>query len=77
MSATLDACLSSRLSKFSLLFGALALTRSCYSIRSFVEKPQEFVSNKINAGMYIFNQSVLNRMEVSGLLLTCEALVRG
>ena len=34
-----------------------------YAIR-FVEKPQEFVSNKINAGMYIFNPSILNRIEV-------------
>ncbi|XP_076067765.1 LOW QUALITY PROTEIN: mannose-1-phosphate guanylyltransferase catalytic subunit beta-like [Oratosquilla oratoria] len=32
-------------------------------IDSFVEKPQEFVSNKINAGMYIFNPSVLKRIE--------------
>ncbi|GFX02509.1 mannose-1-phosphate guanyltransferase beta-A [Trichonephila clavipes] len=29
----------------------------------FVEKPQEFVSNRINAGMYILNPSVLNRIE--------------
>ena len=34
-------------------------------IDSFVEKPQEFVSNKINAGMYIFNPSILQRIEVS------------
>lgn len=33
-------------------------------IESFVEKPQEFVSNKINAGMYIFKPSVLNRIEL-------------
>nr|XP_027237381.1 mannose-1-phosphate guanyltransferase beta-like [Penaeus vannamei] len=32
-------------------------------IDRFVEKPQEFVSNKINAGMYIFNPSVLKRIE--------------
>ncbi|RXG52584.1 Mannose-1-phosphate guanyltransferase beta [Armadillidium vulgare] len=32
-------------------------------IESFVEKPQEFVSNKINAGMYIFNPSILKRIE--------------
>lgn len=34
------------------------------SIDSFIEKPQEFVSNKINAGMYIFNTSVLSRIEL-------------
>lgn len=35
-------------------------------IDQFVEKPQVFVSNKINAGMYIFNPSILDRIEVSG-----------
>lgn len=33
-------------------------------IKSFIEKPQEFVSNKINAGIYIFNPSVLDRIEL-------------
>lgn len=33
-------------------------------IQSFIEKPQEFVSNKINAGLYIFNPSILDRIEV-------------
>lgn len=33
-------------------------------IKNFIEKPQEFVSNKINAGIYIFNPSVLDRIEV-------------
>jgi len=31
-------------------------------IQSFVEKPQKFVSNKINAGMYIFNPSIIDRI---------------
>lgn len=31
-------------------------------IQKFVEKPQEYVSNKINAGMYIFNSSILQRI---------------
>uniref|UniRef100_A0A224XQQ4 mannose-1-phosphate guanylyltransferase n=1 Tax=Panstrongylus lignarius TaxID=156445 RepID=A0A224XQQ4_9HEMI len=34
--------------------------RGC--IESFIEKPQEFVSNKINAGIYILNPSVLKRI---------------
>ena len=29
-----------------------------------MEKPQEFVSNKINAGLYIFKPSILKRIEV-------------
>jgi len=33
-------------------------------IRSFIEKPQEFVSNKINAGMYIFSPKMLDRIEL-------------
>lgn len=33
-------------------------------IENFIEKPQEFVSNKINAGLYIFNPSILERIEV-------------
>jgi len=32
-------------------------------ILKFVEKPQVFVGNKINAGIYIFNPSILNRIE--------------
>lgn len=32
-------------------------------IDRFVEKPQEFVGNRINAGIYIFNPSVLKRIE--------------
>jgi len=33
-------------------------------ITEFVEKPQIYVGNKINAGLYIFNPSILNRIEV-------------
>ena len=38
-------------------------------INRFVEKPKVFVSNKINAGMYIFNPKILDRIEVSIFLL--------
>jgi len=31
-------------------------------IQSFVEKPTEFVSNKINAGLYLFNTSIIDRI---------------
>jgi len=33
-------------------------------IKQFVEKPKEFISNKINAGLYLFNASILKRIEV-------------
>ena len=32
-------------------------------IERFVEKPQNFISNKINAGLYLFNISVIDRIE--------------
>lgn len=32
-------------------------------IEKFVEKPQVFISNKINAGLYLFNTSVIDRIE--------------
>ncbi|EFA05475.1 mannose-1-phosphate guanyltransferase beta [Tribolium castaneum] len=35
-----------------------------HCIESFVEKPQEFISNKINAGLYILNPSVVNRIQL-------------
>ncbi|ODN04142.1 Mannose-1-phosphate guanyltransferase beta-B [Orchesella cincta] len=33
-------------------------------IGSFMEKPQEFVSDKINAGLYILNSKVMDRIEL-------------
>lgn len=33
-------------------------------ILRFVEKPQEYVGNKINAGIYIFNPDILQRIDV-------------
>ena len=32
-------------------------------IERFVEKPATFVSNKINAGLYIFNLDIIDRIE--------------
>lgn len=32
-------------------------------ITQFVEKPQVFVSNRINAGLYLFNTSIIDRIE--------------
>lgn len=33
-------------------------------IQRFVEKPKEYVGNRINAGIYIFNPSILKRIEL-------------
>lgn len=41
-------------------------------INNFIEKPQEFVSNKINAGIYILNPSVLNRIELRPMSIEKE-----
>ena len=38
-------------------------------IQRFVEKPQEYVGNKINAGMYIFSPSILKRINVKLLYI--------
>ena len=45
-------------------YGVVVYEQQSGKIHKFVEKPQEFVSNKINAGMYIFKPSVLNRIQV-------------
>jgi mannose-1-phosphate guanylyltransferase len=42
----------------------VVLYESSGCIQNFIEKPQEFVSNKINAGIYILNTSILSRIEL-------------
>ena len=46
-------------------YGVVVYEQNSGKIDRFVEKPQEYVGNKINAGMYIFTPSILNRIEVS------------
>uniref|UniRef100_A0A914CGC8 mannose-1-phosphate guanylyltransferase n=1 Tax=Acrobeloides nanus TaxID=290746 RepID=A0A914CGC8_9BILA len=41
-------------------YGVVVFDESAGRIDSFVEKPQEYVGNKINAGLYILNPSVLD-----------------
>lgn len=45
-------------------YGVVVFEADTGRIHRFVEKPQVFVSNKINAGMYIFNPSMLSRIQV-------------
>ena len=45
-------------------YGVVVYNESTGQIQRFVEKPKVFVSNKINAGMYIFNPSILKRIQV-------------
>jgi mannose-1-phosphate guanylyltransferase len=43
-------------------YGVVVYDEQCGKINRFVEKPQVFVGNKINAGMYIFNKDILKRI---------------
>ncbi|EMR09943.1 mannose-1-phosphate guanyltransferase [Pneumocystis murina B123] len=43
-------------------YGVIVMKPASSEIERFVEKPAEFVSNKINAGIYVFNPSVLKRI---------------
>ncbi|KAJ2951312.1 hypothetical protein O0L34_g5714 [Tuta absoluta] len=41
-------------------------------IEKFIEKPEDFISDKINAGIYVFNPSVLNRIELRPMSIEKE-----
>ncbi|CAG8508123.1 3416_t:CDS:2 [Ambispora gerdemannii] len=45
-------------------YGVIVNHSGTTCIERFVEKPAEFVSNKINAGIYIFNPEILERIEL-------------
>ncbi|KAK3750191.1 hypothetical protein QZH41_015412 [Actinostola sp. cb2023] len=45
-------------------YGVVIYDSKTGQIEKFVEKPQVYVSNKINAGLYIFNPQILNRIEL-------------
>lgn len=53
-------------------YGVVVYDKTNGRIQRFVEKPQEFVSNKINAGMYIFNPSVLDRIRAEPMSIERE-----
>ncbi|CAF1064507.1 unnamed protein product [Adineta ricciae] len=45
-------------------YGVVVYEQTTGRIERFVEKPREYVSNKINAGLYIFNSTILDRIEL-------------
>jgi mannose-1-phosphate guanylyltransferase len=45
-------------------YGVVVTKTGTTQIDRFVEKPQEYVGNRINAGLYIFHPKILNRIEV-------------
>lgn len=44
-------------------YGVIVCAPGSSAIERFVEKPTEFVSNRINAGIYIFNPKILDRIK--------------
>ena len=55
-------------------YGVVVYDLKTGRIDKFVEKPQVYVSNKINAGLYIFSPKILDRIEV-GLLVSLVVLI--
>lgn len=55
-------------------YGVVVLDKENNKIEAFVEKPGEYVGNKINAGMYILNSSVLDRIPL-GIACSIEKQV--
>lgn len=53
-------------------YGVVVYEADTGRIKKFVEKPQEYVSNKINAGMYIFSPSMLDRIELKPMSVEKE-----
>ena len=44
-------------------YGVVISDKDTGCISKFVEKPQVFVGNRINAGIYLFNSSILSRIK--------------
>ena len=53
-------------------YGVVVYDHDTGRIKRFVEKPKEFVSNKINAGLYIFNPAILDRIELRNMSIEKE-----
>ncbi|CAD2219108.1 mannose-1-phosphate guanylyltransferase [Angomonas deanei] len=43
-------------------YGVVVYDKSNFKIEQFVEKPKTYVGDRINAGIYVFNKSILNRI---------------
>nr|CUU98657.1 hypothetical transcript [Hymenolepis microstoma] len=44
-------------------FGAVVFNDQSGAVQKFVEKSPDFIANKVNAGLYVFNPSILKRIE--------------
>ena len=56
-------------------YGVVVTKPNSTLIDRFVEKPVEFVGNRINAGIYMFNPSILDRIEVRILNMSPTASI--
>ncbi|KAJ6767507.1 GLUCOSE-1-PHOSPHATE ADENYLYLTRANSFERASE FAMILY PROTEIN-RELATED [Salix koriyanagi] len=45
-------------------YGVVVMEESTGKVKRFMEKPKAFVGNNINAGIYLLNQSVVDRIEL-------------
>lgn len=45
-------------------YGVIVTSPGSTQIERFVEKPTQFVGDRINAGIYIFNPKILDRIQV-------------
>ncbi|CBZ27145.1 mannose-1-phosphate guanyltransferase [Leishmania mexicana MHOM/GT/2001/U1103] len=43
-------------------YGVVVYSQQSYQIERFVEKPSSFLGDRVNAGIYIFNKSILDRI---------------
>ena len=51
-------------SKYGVIIMASHSTEEGGRVAKFIEKPKEFVTNKVNAGLYIFNKTIIDRIEL-------------
>ena len=56
-------------------YGVVVYDHESGRIKRFVEKPKEFVSNKINAGLYIFQPDILKRIELRNMSIEKEVFI--
>ncbi|KAH9626300.1 hypothetical protein KSS87_021869 [Heliosperma pusillum] len=57
-------------------YGVVVMEESTGKVEKFVEKPKLFVGNKINAGIYLLNPSVLDKIELRPTSIEKEVFPR-
>lgn len=51
-------------------FGVVVYEPPTGRVQEFVEKPKQFVGDAINAGIYLFTRTIIDRIEVSNSIIT-------